>query len=137
MFNKKCQFCFIWLNVGLLADVRIKDCCTNERGNASKLMLILDLLCFICDRTKCPAAKADINDNSAAKTVPQIIFANSHELLAGFVGEQPFTPRSYSNENWIEINLNILCLSTKNKYILQDKTLGLRELSRRQLFRFR
>jgi hypothetical protein len=31
--------------------------------------------------------------------VPQIIFANSHELLFGFVVEQPFTPRSYSNEN--------------------------------------
>ncbi len=104
LFNKKCQFSafpFISLMIALLPDVCIKDCCTDERGTASKFILIFDLLCFICDRTKCPAAKADINDSSAAKTVPQIIFANSHELLAGFVVEQPFTPRSYSNENLI------------------------------------
>lgn len=44
---------------------------------ADACILIVERLCFICERTKWPAANADNNDNSPANTVAQTICANS------------------------------------------------------------
>ena len=67
---------------------------SNVAGAASKLMLMFERLCFMCDRTKWPAANADSNDSSAANTVPQTTWASSEELAPGVEVEQPFSPRS-------------------------------------------
>ena len=67
---------------------------SKEAGVASMLMLMFDRLCFMCDRTKWPAARADSNDSSAANTVPQTTWASSEEFDPGAVVEQPFKPRS-------------------------------------------
>jgi hypothetical protein len=44
------------------------------------------LLCFKCALTKCPAAKADNNDNSPAITAAAIILANLLAFSPGKVG---------------------------------------------------
>ena len=82
-----------------------------ERGTVAEFILMLDLLCFIWERTKWPAANADIKDSSAASTVAQTIDANSEELFPATSTEQPFTPKSC----WIqsEISFSVFILELK------------------------
>lgn len=61
---------------------------------AAALILTLDLLCFMCDLTKCPAAIADKIDNSAARTDAHTIRANLQELRPGSSLHDPLTPNS-------------------------------------------
>lgn len=50
-----------------LAPPRKEDVCR------AVLMFMLDRLCFMCDLTRWPAARADSRDSSPARTVPQTI----------------------------------------------------------------
>ena len=72
----------------------------------AKFMLMIDLLSFICERTKWPSARADKIDNSAAKTAPQITLANSDELLPG-VSDAPLTPRSWNSNEYLVNQITI------------------------------
>lgn len=52
-------------------------------------------LCLKWLLTKCPAASADIRDNSPAKTVPQTMRAKLHAFWPGLVSCEPETKNAY------------------------------------------
>jgi len=56
---------------------------------------LLDLLYFIWLLTSCPAAIADISDNSPARTEPAIMLASSLAFAPGDSLLAPFTPSKF------------------------------------------
>ena len=64
----------------------------NEKLALEGAIFKTDLLCFKWLFTKCPAARADIRDNSLATTVEQIIRAKVQALSPGLSWQAPRTP---------------------------------------------